>query len=94
MTVFNIPVSSAIPYVAAVDKEMQKVAKEMGIKWVQFENQGNPTQWASGMNQAISQKADLIILRRGHRPEAAHPAAASGQGGEDQGPRQPPVPER
>ena len=57
---------------------MQKVAKEQGIKWVQFENQGNPTQWATGMNQAISQKADLIILRRRHRPEAAHPAAASG----------------
>src|SRR3954452_17814379 len=51
MTIFNIPVSSAIPYVAAVDKEMQKVAKDRGIKWVQFENQGNPTQWATGMNQ-------------------------------------------
>ena len=73
MTVFNIPVSSAIPYVAAVDKEMQKVAKEMGIKWVQFENQGNPTQWASGMNQAISQKADLIILDAGIDPKLLIP---------------------
>jgi ribose transport system substrate-binding protein len=73
MTVFNIPVSSAIPYVAAVDKEMQKVAKERGIRWVQFENQGNPTQWASGMNQAISQKADLIILDAGIDPKLLIP---------------------
>jgi ribose transport system substrate-binding protein len=73
MTVFNIPVSSAIPYVAAVDKEMQKVAKERGIKWVQFENQGNPTQWATGMNQAISQNADLIILDAGIDPKLLIP---------------------
>ena len=73
MTIFNIPVSSAIPYVAAVDKEMQKVAKEQGIKWVQFENQGNPTQWATGMNQAISQKADLIILDAGIDPKLLIP---------------------
>ena len=73
MTIFNIPVSSAIPYVASVDKEMQKVAKERGIKWVQFENQGNPTQWASGMNQAISQKADLIILDAGIDPKLLIP---------------------
>lgn len=73
MTIFNIPVSSAIPYVAAVDKQMQKIAKEMGIKWVQFENQGNPTQWATGMNQAISQKADLIILDAGIDPKLLIP---------------------
>jgi ribose transport system substrate-binding protein len=73
MTIFNIPVSSAIPYVAAVDKEMQKVAKARGIKWVQFENQGNPTQWATGMNQAISQKADLIILDAGIDPKLLIP---------------------
>ncbi len=52
---------------------MQKVAKERGIKWVQFENQGNPTQWAAGMNQAISQKADLIILDAGIDPKLLIP---------------------
>jgi ribose transport system substrate-binding protein len=73
MTIFNIPVSSAIPYVASVDKQMQKIAKERGIKWVQFENQGNPTQWATGMNQAISQNADLIILDAGIDPKLLIP---------------------
>jgi ribose transport system substrate-binding protein len=73
MTIFNIPVSSAIPYIASVDKQMQKIAKERGIKWVQFENQGNPTQWATGMNQAISQNADLIILDAGIDPKLLIP---------------------
>ncbi len=72
-TIFNIPVSSAIPYVAAVDDQMQKIAKEMGIRWVQYENEGNPTQWGAGMSQAISQKADLIILDAGIDPKLLIP---------------------
>ena len=40
---------------------------------MQFENQGNPTQWATGMNQAISQKADLIILDAGIDPKLLIP---------------------
>jgi ribose transport system substrate-binding protein len=72
-TIFNIPVASTIPYVAAVDKQMQAVAKDMGIKWVQFDNEGSPTQWASGMSQAISQKADLIILDAGIDPKLLIP---------------------
>jgi ribose transport system substrate-binding protein len=73
MTIFNIPVASTIPYVAAVDRQMQKIAKEMGIRWVQYDNEGSPTQWASGMSQAISQRADLIILDAGIDPKLLVP---------------------
>jgi ribose transport system substrate-binding protein len=72
-TIFNIPVSSAIPYVAAVDKQAQDLAEELGLRWVQHENEGNPTQWAAGVNQAISQKADMIILDAGIDPELLIP---------------------
>jgi ribose transport system substrate-binding protein len=72
-TVFNIPVSSTIPYVAAVDKEMKRVAEEHGVKFIQFENEGNPTQWAAGINQAINQKVDLIILQAGNDPRLVIP---------------------
>lgn len=72
-TLFNIPVSSAIPYVAAVDQQMKKVAEANGVKFVQFENQGNPTQWAQGINQAINQKADLIVLQAGNDPQLVIP---------------------
>ncbi len=71
--IFNVPVSSAIPYVAAVDKEMQRLAKEAGVQFVQYENEGNPTQWAAGINQAIQQKADLIIMNSGNDPRLVVP---------------------
>ena len=92
-TVFNIPVASTIPYVAAVDAQMKKVAEANGVKFIQFENEGNPTQWAAGINQAINQKVDLIVLQAG-RPAAGDPAAQAGQGGRHPGPRVAPVSER
>jgi ribose transport system substrate-binding protein len=72
-TVFNIPVASTIPYVAAVDREMKKVAEDNGVKFIQYENQGNPTQWATGFNQAINQKVDLIIMQAGNDPRLVIP---------------------
>jgi ribose transport system substrate-binding protein len=72
-TIFNIPVSSTIPYVAATDAQMQKVAEEHGVKWIQFKNEGNPTQWAAGINQAINQKVDLIVLESGNDPQLVIP---------------------
>jgi ribose transport system substrate-binding protein len=71
--VFNIPVSSTIPYVAAVDQEMKKVAEEQGVEFIQFENEGSPTQWASGFNQAISRGVDLIIMQAGNDPRLVIP---------------------
>jgi ribose transport system substrate-binding protein len=72
-TMFNIPVASTIPYVAAVDAQMKKVAEANGVKFIQFENEGNPTQWAAGMNQAINQKVDLIVLQAGNDPRLVIP---------------------
>jgi ribose transport system substrate-binding protein len=65
-TIFNIPVTSAVPYVVSVDKEAKKVVEKYGAKWVEYTNQGTPNEWAAGVNQAISQKADVIILAQGH----------------------------
>jgi ribose transport system substrate-binding protein len=64
-TIFNIPVTSAVPYVISVDKEAAKVAKKYGAKWVEYTNQGTPNEWTAGVNQAISQKADAIIFAQG-----------------------------
>lgn len=72
-TVFNIPVASTIPYVADVDREMKRLAEENGLKFIQYENEGNPTQWAAGFNQAIGQKVDLIIMQAGNDPRLVVP---------------------
>lgn len=78
-TIFNIPVSSAIPYVAAVDDAMMELADELGINWVQFENQGTPTEWAQGINQAINQNADIINLDAGNDPSLVIPQLRKAQ---------------
>jgi ribose transport system substrate-binding protein len=66
--IFNIPISSQIPYVVAVDQSAEKIAKKYGATWVEYTNQGSPTEWASGIAQAISQKADVILLAQGIDP--------------------------
>lgn len=72
-TVFNIPVASTIPYVADVDKAMKGVAEKQGVKFIQYDNEGSPTQWAAGFNQAIEQKVDLIIMQAGNDPRLVIP---------------------
>ena len=63
--IFNIPVTSAVPYVVSVDQAAAQVAKKYGAKWVEYTNQGTPTQWTAGINQAIAQHASVIILAQG-----------------------------
>jgi ribose transport system substrate-binding protein len=63
-TIFNIPNNSQIPYLAALDREMKKIAERVGVRFTQFNNQGSPAQWAQGVDQAISQSADLILLEQ------------------------------
>ncbi len=63
--IFNIPVTSAVPYVVSVDKAAAQVAAKYGAKWVEYTNQGTPTQWTAGINQAIAQHASVIILAQG-----------------------------
>ena len=63
--IFNIPVTSAVPYVISVDKAAAAVFQKYGAKWVEYTNQGTPNEWTAGINQAIAQKADAIILAQG-----------------------------
>jgi len=72
-TMFNIPVASTIPYVAAIDDEMQKIAEDHGVEFIQFENEGSPTEWAQGMEQAIDRDVDLIVLQAGNDPNLLVP---------------------
>jgi len=73
-TIFNIPVTSAVPYVVSVDKAAQAVFESFGAKWVEYTNQGTPTQWTPGINQAIAQHANAIILAQGMAIQLVIPA--------------------
>jgi ribose transport system substrate-binding protein len=59
---FEIPITSEVPFVAAVEKGMKQAAAAVGAEVVVFSNQGKPSQWAQGITSAIARKADAIVL--------------------------------
>jgi ribose transport system substrate-binding protein len=75
-TIFNIPVASYLPFVVDVGKEMKRIAGAHGIGFVDYPNQGQPSQWVAGIDQAISRHADLIVLNTGVDPRLVGPQLA------------------
>lgn len=69
-TIFNIPLLSTNTFNQIVDEAQAEAAAAAGVKIIQFNNEGSPAQWVNGMNQAIAQKADLIILEGSPDPRA------------------------
>jgi ribose transport system substrate-binding protein len=69
-TIFNIPLLSTDTFNQIVDKAEAEAAQAAGVKFIQFNNEGTPSQWVNGMNQAIGQKVDLIILEGSPDPRA------------------------
>ena len=76
-TIFNIPISSAIPFVKTIDDAMVAVAKKVGVKFIEFPTQGKPSEWVQGINQAIAQKVDLIDLQAAPNPSFLQPQLAA-----------------
>jgi ribose transport system substrate-binding protein len=71
--IFNIPISSQIPFFVDTDVVMERVAREAGLRFTEFPNNGSPTQWADGINQAIAQRVDLINLQGAPEPKLLIP---------------------
>ncbi len=61
-TIFEIPITSEVPFVAAVEGGMRQAADRVGAHLVTYPNQGNPTEWAQGIRTAIAEHADAITL--------------------------------
>lgn len=72
-SVFAIPIASANEFNATIDKLMGDISKDLGIEFFEYENQGTPTEWAKGIEQAIAQKADVIIMMGGGDPSLVLP---------------------
>jgi ribose transport system substrate-binding protein len=69
-TIFNIPLLSTDTFNEIVDKAQAEAAEVAGVTLIQFNNEGSPAQWVNGMNQAIAQGVDLIILEGSPDPRA------------------------
>lgn len=61
-TIFNVVFRSGDAYIDAQTKQMDDIAKKYGVKMVSFATNGTPNDWAKGIEQAIAQKADLILI--------------------------------
>lgn len=75
--IFNIPVASYLPFVVNVGKSMMAIGKQVGVKVVDYPNQGQPSDWVTAINQAITQKADLIVLNTAPDPRVLGPQLAA-----------------
>ncbi|MDQ3893744.1 MAG: sugar ABC transporter substrate-binding protein [Actinomycetota bacterium] len=61
-TIFEIPITSEVPFIQAVEDGMRQAAAAVGARVVVYPNQGTPSQWAQGIETAIAERADVITL--------------------------------
>ena len=78
-TILSIPVSSANPFTANIEKAMAAAAGKVGFKFITWENQGQSSQWVQGMDTALNQKVDLIDLLAGTDPRVLVPQVKAAQ---------------
>jgi ribose transport system substrate-binding protein len=72
-TIFIIPASSQIPFVATIANHIKRITAPIGVKTTIWQNQGQPSQWVQGMNAAVAQKASAIVLLAGNDPAGLQP---------------------
>lgn len=69
----SIPNSSANPFVKNINNAMKDVAKKVGFEFMEWQNQGQLTQWVQGVNYAVDNKFDLIDMIGGTDPKVLGP---------------------
>lgn len=72
-SLFVIPASSQVPFVATIANNMKRVADDVGFKLTIWQNQGQPSQWVQGMDAAVAQNASAIVLLAGIDPASLQP---------------------
>ena len=76
-TIFSIPLEHTNPFNVAVAEGMEKAAKELGINFKVYWTAGQPSEWAAGMNEAISSHVNLIDLQGGVNPAVLGPQVSA-----------------
>lgn len=59
---YNIPASSSNLPIELTDGTLATISRQLGVKFVEYTNQGQTSQWIQGFNQAISQHANVIMM--------------------------------
>jgi ribose transport system substrate-binding protein len=69
----SIPNSSANPFLKGIIKRESAVAEELGFKVQEWQNQGQPSQWAQGVEFAVRNGFNVIDLISGVDPKTLEP---------------------
>jgi ribose transport system substrate-binding protein len=70
--VFIIP-EAANPFNENIQNTYKQIFNAVGVKWTFYANQGLISQWIAGMDAAIAQRPDLIILSAAPDPRVLQP---------------------
>lgn len=71
--VMSIPNSSANPFVKNINNAMKDVATKVGFEFMEWQNQGQLTQWVQGVDYAVDNKFDLVDMIGGTDPRVLGP---------------------
>lgn len=69
----SIPNNSGNPFLKGIIDRMKAVGSELGLEVVEWENQGQPSQWVQGFEFAIRDKFDIVDLISGIDPGTVAP---------------------
>lgn len=70
--VFIIPLVPN-PFNENIQNTYEQIFNAVGVKWTLYANQGLTSQWVAGMDEAIAQHPDLIILSTAPDPRVLQP---------------------
>ncbi|MCU0760375.1 MAG: sugar ABC transporter substrate-binding protein [Steroidobacteraceae bacterium] len=69
----SVPNSSANPFLKGIIKREVEVGKQLGLTVQEWQNQGQPSQWAQGVEFAVRNKFDIVNLISGVDPKTLEP---------------------
>lgn len=69
----SIPNSSANPFLKGIIKREIEVGKQLGLTVQEWQNQGQPSQWAQGVEFAVRNRFDIVNLISGVDPKTLEP---------------------
>lgn len=69
----SIPNSSANPFLKGIIDRMKAVGGDVGLEVVEWENQGQPSQWVQGFDFAVRDGFEVINLISGISPDTVEP---------------------
>jgi ribose transport system substrate-binding protein len=78
-TILAIPVISSNPFTTNLEAEQAKLAKQIGFKYIRWNNKGTVAEWTKGIEYGINQHVALIALDGGSQPKLLGPAIKKAQ---------------